>query len=103
MHAGMGTFVAPSWYIPTPNPVRSAYGVAGLGDIVDGRYTLPSKPFGMGDIVDGIYNMPPNAVVADLNARIALAEALQKYPVGLSCGPSQCPCQVGLCGPGMGI
>lgn len=105
MHSGLGTFVAPNYYIPMPNPVKAAYGAAGLGTIIAGNYRLPARPFaggGMGDIVDGIYSMPDNGVVADLNARIAMAEALQKYPVGLSCGPATCPCQVGLCGPGMG-
>jgi hypothetical protein len=101
MHS-LGFFVAPNYPIPMPNPVRAAYAAAGVGDIVDAHYTLPSNPFGLGAIVDGIYSMPSNAVVDDLNARIAMAEALQKYPVGLSCGPATCPCQTGLCGPGMG-
>ncbi len=105
MHSGLGTFVAPTWIIPE-NPVKAAY--SGLGTIIAGNYRLPAKPFapsGMGDIVDGIFYMPSNGVVEDLNARIAMAEALQKYPVGLSCGPSSCPCQMGFCGPtiaGMG-
>lgn len=60
----------------------------------------PAPGGGMSAIVEGVYSLPPNLVVDELNAKIALAEELAKNPVGLSCGPSSCPCQVGLCGLG---
>lgn len=85
MHS-LGAFVAPTWCIPG-NPVRATY----------------NAYVGLGDIVDGLYSLPANPVVAELKAKIAMAEALQKYPVGMSCGPSQCPCLVGLCGPVAGM
>jgi len=80
----------------------------GMGIFIPANWTIPENPisaaFGLGEIVDGIYNLPANPIVGELNAKIALAEQLQKYPVGLSCGPSTCPCQVGLCGiSGLGV
>lgn len=86
---GVGMFLPPTWTIPE-NPLKGYLGI-GMGS--------------MGEIVTGLYTLPSNPIVDELNAKIALAAQLQKYPVGLSCGPATCPCQVGLCGPtsaGMG-
>jgi hypothetical protein len=74
---GMGRFMPAVWSIPE-NPIQAAYG---LGFIVDGLYTLPQNP-----------------IVADILAKRKMAEEIQKNPVGLSCGISTCPCDVGLCG-----
>ena len=84
---GVGMFLPATWTIPE-NPLKGYLGI-GMGNL--------------GDIVDGIYSLPSNPVVDELNARIALAAQLQKYPVGLSCGPATCPCQVGFCGGGVGM
>ncbi len=77
-----------------------------LGAFIPAIFSIPENlvraAMGLQAIVNGIYYAPGNGVIEDILARRAMAAELAKNPVGLSgCGPSTCPCQVGLCGPGL--
>jgi hypothetical protein len=86
-------------------PFHPAPSSRGIGVFMPALWTIPENPimraYGLGDIVDGLYSLPENPIVLEIIAKRKMAEELQKNPlgpVGLSCGPSTCPCQVGLCG-----
>jgi hypothetical protein len=76
--------------------------LTGLGVFTPASWPIPQNPIlagrGLGELVDGLYTLPQNPIVQELKAKIALTEELQKNPVGMSCGPTSCPCAVGLCG-----
>lgn len=96
---GLGIFLPAHWTVPQ-NPLE-ANALRGLGIFLPANYTLPQNPLGMGAIVEGFPLLPENPIVLEIRAKEKMAEALQKNPngpVGLSCGPATCPCQVGLCG-----
>ncbi len=82
--------------------MMTSQSLTGMGVFVPASWPIPQNPIwpglGLGDIVDGLYTLPQNPIVQELNAKIALAEELQKNPVGMSCGPSTCPCSAGFCG-----
>lgn len=86
-------------------PFHPAPSTRGIGVFMPAVWSIPENPimraYGLGDIVSGLYTLPENPIVLEIVAKQKMAEELQKNPngpVGLSCGPSTCPCQVGLCG-----
>ncbi len=91
-------------------PFHPAPNTRGIGKFMPAVWSIPENPimraYGLGQIVDGIYTLPQNPIVMEILAKRKMAEELQKNPlgpVGLSCGPSTCACQVGLCGLGVTV
>jgi hypothetical protein len=82
-----------------------------MGVFMPAHWTVPQNPItgwpSLAAIVAGLdFSYPSNGVVAEIQAKQKVAEELTKNPngpVGLSCGPTACPCSLGYCGSEIGM